>query len=100
MLAIVSSIEFDRANVDVALGLLEFLNYKHFIGAGIDTAVHSVAGSREENAIFVSNLYSHMNRDHYWWERQSLMSESGDIERWREWWKAAFQNSANVSEVH
>lgn len=92
---IIRRIEFDDSNAQAGIGLLNFLTDKSFIAGMLDTRVHPVAGSRIENAILVSYLFSSLGRDVDWWVAESLKGPT----RWDEWWLHEFQKSSDVDQV-
>lgn len=92
---VIASIECDRENPEVGIGLINFLTQCDFIAFGVDTRTHSIAGSREENALFVAHLFEKVNRDSAWWTAQSLQIENA----WSKWWENEFRRVPCVEEV-
>lgn len=100
LVAITSAISFDRSNPHVGFGLLDFLTYHRFSGAGIDTGTHSVAGSREEDALFVAHLFHNLGHDPSWWLHESLrFNNPKEVEYWNNWWLKQFEQSPLVQRV-
>jgi hypothetical protein len=97
---IVSPIAFDKLNPYVGLGLVGFLTYHRFIGGGIDTGTHSVAGSREEDTLFVAHLFHELGHEPRWWRHNSLTYDNPrEVENWCNWWWTQFEQSSLVERV-
>lgn len=98
---IVEPAQGEASDLVSGLGLLLFINSYDFVGAGINTMQHPIAGSDLENATFVAHLYHHLGKRPEWWKAEALR-KAGEEEviRSREDWKKYFESSGAVKKVY
>ena len=98
ILAIVARIVVGKESEECAIGLLDFLTYYSFSGAGIDTAFHSAACTLEANSRLIAALFSEIHADPAWWQARSQENRPAVYEA-AQWWRNQFRLSPLVHEV-
>ncbi|MGC3968480.1 MAG: hypothetical protein QM775_14215 [Pirellulales bacterium] len=99
ILDILSGIKFDNANVPCGVGLLTYLTYGGFVGAGINIITHPDAGSRSSNAELITEIFAPVRQSRYWWEDQYRESDQRLVTQWYDWWREQFRSSPLVTKV-
>lgn len=98
---IVSTAKPGSPNVETGFGLMLFLERHDFVCNQIDTRTHPIAGSREENALFVQHLLPSVGENALWWKCKCVGTESQPkVVESSEWWRDHFRNHPLVYAVY
>jgi hypothetical protein len=94
------NMHFDPKDADMGFGLLDFLCTHGFDAVGVDTKRHPAAGSIEENAWFVAQVFHSVNRDPIWWKaRYPIESSRPQVVAQKQRWLSMFKASREVRSV-
>lgn len=100
ILDVLTRVQFDRASAASGFGLLRLLSDGRFASKKIDTDVHPIAGSIDENSHLIASLFDGVGESPAWWKANYVLRKSTpEVVAAARWWVERLRTEPDVVHV-